>query len=284
MKRALDRSAVVQAALDTLRETGNLSLRDVAARLGVRTPSLYHHVEGREHLQRLVIEQLHDEIATRVDTGSSWQDALRLVARTQREKLAAYPTLIVTIAQEPAQSDSALTALENLTTVLLNAGFTGSQIRSIVGAVDLLVIGASVDATAPEDIYPTSVLEGQGRLQEVFGIRLGERRDPVLLFEFALEQLIGSFAALLGKPPHPLKTRASAPALTDRPLQPHSRRRGWTGTALPPCCCHRFLVRRLAWCDVPSCRLASRHDPRGLAVDGRAFARADPHRAAPRPD
>lgn len=194
MSDKIDRSRIVQTAVNLLKETGDFSLTAVAHRLGIKTPSLYVYVRGLPQLRKLVIEQLHDEIATNVDPRSEWKEAIRVVARTQREHLARYPTLIVSLGQEPARSDSALTALENLTTVLLNAGFVGTEIRSIVGTLDLLVIGASVDATAPIDIYPRKVVAGQGPLPSVFGTDAG--RDPEQLFEFALECLIRAFSSL----------------------------------------------------------------------------------------
>src|SRR5215212_356802 len=53
-KAGLDHSAVVQAAAELADSVGiaQLTLADLAARLGVRTPSLYNHVAGLPGLHR----------------------------------------------------------------------------------------------------------------------------------------------------------------------------------------------------------------------------------------
>lgn len=56
---------VVQEAEDVADEVGltNLTLAAVAARLGVRLPSLYNHVDGMDALQRLVAIRAKTELA-----------------------------------------------------------------------------------------------------------------------------------------------------------------------------------------------------------------------------
>ncbi|MBX9246675.1 TetR/AcrR family transcriptional regulator [Actinotalea ferrariae] len=52
------RAAIVRAAAETLEAEGlhGLTMQSVAARVGVRPPSLYKHVDGRDALVRLVAE------------------------------------------------------------------------------------------------------------------------------------------------------------------------------------------------------------------------------------
>ncbi|AKU15318.1 TetR/AcrR family transcriptional regulator [Luteipulveratus mongoliensis] len=48
--------SIVDAALDVIRETGlsGLTMRSLAQRLGVRAPTLYHHVRSKDELLQLV--------------------------------------------------------------------------------------------------------------------------------------------------------------------------------------------------------------------------------------
>jgi AcrR family transcriptional regulator len=63
---------IVRAAADLLEANGpaGLSMQAVAARVGVRAPSLYKHVAGRAVLVRLVAEDAARDIGRRVDAAA----------------------------------------------------------------------------------------------------------------------------------------------------------------------------------------------------------------------
>jgi AcrR family transcriptional regulator len=81
------RERLLEAAVALLDEGGfdALTLTAVAAALGVRTPSLYHHVDGLRGLRRELrvhgVERLGDALQ-RASSGRSGRDALDAVART----------------------------------------------------------------------------------------------------------------------------------------------------------------------------------------------------------
>jgi len=84
MSAGLTKAAIVQAALDLLDEVGmdGLTVRALAARLGVQAPALYWHVRSKQALL--------DEMATRI-----WRDVGDVVAALPddlpwREVMAAY--------------------------------------------------------------------------------------------------------------------------------------------------------------------------------------------------
>src|ERR1700712_5192598 len=70
-KTSLD--AIVSAARDLLEAGGlaGLTMHAVARRVGVRAPSLYKRVEGRDHLIRLVAEATLTELAVRLDAAKT---------------------------------------------------------------------------------------------------------------------------------------------------------------------------------------------------------------------
>ncbi len=82
----ITRQRLVETAVALLDEHGPdaLTLTAVASALGVRTPSLYHHVDGLDGLRLDVrvhgIERLGDALQ-RAATGRSGRDALAAVAR-----------------------------------------------------------------------------------------------------------------------------------------------------------------------------------------------------------
>ena len=99
MPRAgLTTSAVVATALSLADEVGfhNLTMGLLATRLGVRSPSLYKHVDGLDDLQHrlatLVTTQAADEIGAAVQ-GLAGRDALAALASTMRAYVLAHPAV-----------------------------------------------------------------------------------------------------------------------------------------------------------------------------------------------
>jgi AcrR family transcriptional regulator len=85
-RRGLDRAAVVAAAADLADEVGlaGLTLAGVAARLGVRSPSLFNHVPGgldglRRELALLGLRELTARLG-RAAVGKAGGEAVRAVA------------------------------------------------------------------------------------------------------------------------------------------------------------------------------------------------------------
>ena len=97
MPRAgLTAADVVQAAADIADERGyqQLTIGLVAARLGIRAPSVYKHVSGLAELQHQLatraMSELGDAVAAAV-AGRAGRDALAGLARACRDYVAAHP-------------------------------------------------------------------------------------------------------------------------------------------------------------------------------------------------
>jgi TetR/AcrR family transcriptional regulator, tetracycline repressor protein len=82
--------AIVEAALGLLDREGvdAVTMRRVAERMGVTTPTIYWHVENKDGL----LERLYDRLCSEVARPSSgpWQDRLRLLANSIRAVFAAH--------------------------------------------------------------------------------------------------------------------------------------------------------------------------------------------------
>ncbi|MFG2113778.1 TetR/AcrR family transcriptional regulator [Streptomyces sp. NPDC048718] len=115
MPRAgLDPAAVVAAGAALADEVGfaQLTMGSLAARLGVRTPSLYKHVGGQDDLNRriaaLALGQAADAVERAVD-GRTERDALAAAARAFRTFVVAHPgRYAATIGMEPNSSEDPL--------------------------------------------------------------------------------------------------------------------------------------------------------------------------------
>jgi AcrR family transcriptional regulator len=179
MPRAgLSPAAVTRLALDELDAAGpdNLTLRAVAARAGVATPSLYKHVQSLEHLKDLmtvsVLEEAADEIGAAV-MGRSGRDAVEafLLAyrdyarrRPHRWDLLEHPN-----AQDPAVSAAAARLVEIAYAVVRGLGLAESEQVDAVRTLRAAVTGFLV-------------LEHGG------GYRMA--RDPDASFDFLVNVLV----------------------------------------------------------------------------------------------
>jgi AcrR family transcriptional regulator len=157
-RRGLDRAQVVDTAI-AIADTEGLdavTLARVAAALGVRSPSLYNHVDGREGLLRGIAARSTRELATalrRAATGRSGADAIAAVAQTQRDYARAHPGRYAATVAAPAPGDleheeAAADAVDVLTSVLGGSGLEGDDVIHAVRALRSAVHGfAALEAS-----------------------------------------------------------------------------------------------------------------------------------------
>lgn len=97
-RAGLSRDRVLAAAAELVDRRGasELSLTTLAKRFGVRTPSLYNHVDGLDGLRRdlrlRALEALADELR-RAAVGRAGADALHAIAHAYRDYALAHPGL-----------------------------------------------------------------------------------------------------------------------------------------------------------------------------------------------
>ena len=126
-RRPLDRPQVVRAALDLLDEIGldGLTMRELAARLGVKAASLYRHVRDKEELLVLLADEISGELPVVEDIlpGQEWQRRLVEMARRYRQVLLSHRDAARLLANTPPAGPRRLRHIEALLGLLLSAGF-----------------------------------------------------------------------------------------------------------------------------------------------------------------
>ena len=104
-----DRVVDVAAALADKHGLDSLTLAAVAAELGVRTPSLYKHVDGLPDLRRLLAVRAKQELAAVLGgaaVGRARGDALRAVALAYRDWAVEHPGLYTAAQAAPLPDDA----------------------------------------------------------------------------------------------------------------------------------------------------------------------------------
>jgi len=102
---ALGRQRIIRAAMELIERDGSdaVSMRRVAASLGVGTMSLYNHVPNKAAVLDGVAEFIMADMAFAVGPDATWQDQTRALARTFRDTALRYPcSVLVVITRRPA--------------------------------------------------------------------------------------------------------------------------------------------------------------------------------------
>jgi AcrR family transcriptional regulator len=185
-RRGLDQAQVVDAAIAVADEEGleAVTLARVAAALGVRSPSLYNHVDGRDGLIRGIAARATRELATalrRAATGRAGADAVAAVAQAQRDYARAYPGRYAATVAPPAPGDAeheeaAADAVDVITSVLGGSGLEGDDVIHAVRSLRSAVHGfATLEASGGFGL-PADIDESFRRLVDAVAIGLGVAR------------------------------------------------------------------------------------------------------------
>ena len=117
----IDRSQVIDAAVAVLEARGRLdqvALREVAERLGVRTQSLYAHVDGVAGLHRQLalrgLAALADDL-TRAAIGKAGGDAIAAIVRAYVRFAERHPGLYEASLRPPGDDPELLAAVDAVT-------------------------------------------------------------------------------------------------------------------------------------------------------------------------
>lgn len=129
--------------------TDAFSLPRLADRLGVRTASLYNHLDGRpaviEGVRRLVVEEM-DVSAFAV---LPWPDALAAWARSYRDAFARHPHAIELLATTTISSPATLAMYEAVVAALARGGWPERHLVAVLTSVESFLLGSALDLVAP---------------------------------------------------------------------------------------------------------------------------------------
>ncbi len=128
-RRALTRERVVAEALAVIAADGaqSLSMRALAARLGVVPGALYRHVRGKEQLYDLILDAVLGEVDCRTDPAAPWAAQVTALAGRLRAVLENHPGTAALLKTRDPLSPASLALAEAFLAPLLAAGLPGRE-------------------------------------------------------------------------------------------------------------------------------------------------------------
>jgi AcrR family transcriptional regulator len=116
---------VVAEALAVIAQDGAqaLTMRSLAARLGVVPGALYHHVGNKEQLQDLLLDGVLAEVDVHTDPSLGWPEQLKLLAHRLRQVLERHPGVAAILKTRDPLGPHSLALAEAFLAPLQAAGF-----------------------------------------------------------------------------------------------------------------------------------------------------------------
>jgi AcrR family transcriptional regulator len=125
----LTRQRVVTEALAVIAHDGAqaLTMRALAARLGVVPGALYHHVGNKQQLQDLVLDGVLAEVDVHTNPSLAWTEQLKILATRLRQVLEAHPGVAGILKTRDPLGPHSLALAEAVLSPLQTAGFADRE-------------------------------------------------------------------------------------------------------------------------------------------------------------
>ena len=192
----LDLARITRAAVELLDEVGlaELSTRRLAAKLGVRSPTLYWHVRNKAELLDLVAEAICAD-AFDIDETRPWREQLTAGLRQFRALLLRHRDAALLLRERPPTGPHRLAHIDTTVGILLRAGFDAGEAAAISRLLTAHVL-SSVEPPrrAPDDPVPPDVT-GYPALRRVAPALARQTGEDV--FELGIEVILDGLAARL---------------------------------------------------------------------------------------
>ena len=120
---------IVTEALTVIAQDGvqALTMRALAARLGVVPGALYHHVGNKQQLQDLLLDGVLAEVDLDLDPSLGWTEQLKVLAHRLRQVLEAHPGIAGILKTRDPLGPHSLALAEAFLSPLQTAGFADRE-------------------------------------------------------------------------------------------------------------------------------------------------------------
>ncbi len=184
---------IAREALAIIDELGwpACTMKLLAARLGVRAPSLYHHIDGQRRLvdlvRGLVVDEIHDEAILELP----WDTAIQRFGMAYYRAFARHPNTIQVLSMTPVRDAVTLRMYETFLQALVREGWESGRAFEAMLGIEHLALGFAYEWNAEDLMLESEFIAGQGAplLAEV----TRERTDQGAIAESTFRSLLGRF-------------------------------------------------------------------------------------------
>src|SRR6266536_2602998 len=155
-RRALTRQRVIAEALAVISADGvqALSMRALAARLGVVPGALYRHVRSKEQLYDLVLDDVLAEVDCQADHSLDWAGQVTALAQRLRAVLENHPGIAGLLKTRDPLSPHSLALAEAFLAPLHAAGLPETQAARAFRLIYDYTLGFALsDPTTPSELH-----------------------------------------------------------------------------------------------------------------------------------
>ncbi|MGH9107391.1 MAG: TetR/AcrR family transcriptional regulator, partial [Acidimicrobiales bacterium] len=139
----ISREAVVGKALELVEAGGYeaMTIRGLAAELGVAPMSLYHHVRDKDDLLDEVVDRLLAPAWRPPNQGQAWDEWVAEAAERLRRFLVSQPAALYVYLRHPVVSPAAIVRMEEMMRALRSSGADEQAARRAYGAIHTYTVG-----------------------------------------------------------------------------------------------------------------------------------------------
>ena len=196
--RLLTRERIVEAAAALVDAEGldAVSMRRLAAELGVRGPSLYNHFATKND----ILEAVADAVVAQVDVSffgtRDWREALRLWAQSYHAALSAHPNIVPVLAHGPGRRPATLAMADVVYGALIDACWPAARATHIGALMRYLVTGSALGSFALGFAGDPRLYEGYPHLQRAHLLAEHQQCVDEGAFMLGLDMLIAGLDRL----------------------------------------------------------------------------------------
>lgn len=161
-----DRVIAAAAALATAEGLGALTMRSLAAALGVQPMSLYNHIGGKEDLLDGMVDFVFARI-DRPDPKGRWRSEIRARSVSVRAVLTRHPWALSLMDSRSSPGPATMAHHDAVAGVLLNGGFSPAMAARAYTVIDAYLYGFVLQEAAIPDA-DSDVGESIGAAAEVY--------------------------------------------------------------------------------------------------------------------
>ncbi|MDP8905291.1 MAG: TetR/AcrR family transcriptional regulator [Chloroflexota bacterium] len=206
-RAGLSRERVVRAAIRLADRRGMkaLSMRRLAAELGVEAMSLYHYVSSKDELLGEMLDLVFSEIEVPLD--GDWRSAVRTMAVSTHDTLLRHPWAASLTTSSPRVIGPRLRHMDTVLRRLREAGFTDTLTDHAYHALDSYVIGFTLwqlpimemSHHLPDlarQFYEQLPVDEFPHLAAHIKYHMAPPRDEISAFEFGLDLILDGLERL----------------------------------------------------------------------------------------